>query len=289
MQPTLRQLQHFVAVAELAGFSAAADRLGITQPALSRSIAALEAGFGVRLLDRGRSGVRPTPTGRSLLAEARRLLNEAERLSANLTAMATGVGGSVTFGIGPLVAAIVLPGLLALFARTRPELTVRPLVQARDTLLADVLAGTSEFAMLSRGQEHGDPDVEVERIGGFRLGLFCRSGHPLPAGAPCSRRDIERYPVVTGAATGLPPELSPRIVCEDFHILRHVMFESDAIWLASDRIVADDLASGRARELPIDWHEAFLGQTDIVVAWPANRSVSPAGRAIIDAARTVLA
>jgi len=67
-----RRLRHFTVVAETLNFSRAAERLHIAQPALSTSIQKLEAELGVRLFDRGTSGVQLTTAGRAALLEARR-------------------------------------------------------------------------------------------------------------------------------------------------------------------------------------------------------------------------
>lgn len=73
-------MRALVAVVDAGGFTAAAATLGMSQPAVSHAIAALEAELGVMLLDRGRSGVRPTETGQRVVVEARAALAHVERL-----------------------------------------------------------------------------------------------------------------------------------------------------------------------------------------------------------------
>ena len=73
----MKQLKHFLAVADEGGISAAARRLGLTQPALSRQIKALEDDLGVTLLDRGARSFALTPAAETLMADARKLLEEA--------------------------------------------------------------------------------------------------------------------------------------------------------------------------------------------------------------------
>ncbi|QOT73384.1 LysR family transcriptional regulator [Sphingobium fuliginis] len=80
----IRKLRHIVALSQERHFGPAADRLGVTQSALTRSIQAAEAEIGLRLFDRGRDGVYPTRAGEALLADAVPLLRQMENLERNM-------------------------------------------------------------------------------------------------------------------------------------------------------------------------------------------------------------
>src|SRR5947207_10254542 len=105
----------FLAVAECGGFSRAAERLLISQPAISHQVAELERAVGVKLLDRLPRGVRPTQAGEALLGYARRIAGleeEAERTLRELRGLARGrllIGASLTVG------SYVVPKVLARF------------------------------------------------------------------------------------------------------------------------------------------------------------------------------
>src|SRR5262249_2130029 len=105
----LRSLRHATCLAEEGNYARAALRLNITQPALSRSIQALEAEVGLKLFDRNRSGVRPTAAGELLIAEGTRLLHDQQSLERQLVDMQTGALGDVAVGFGPLAASIIMP------------------------------------------------------------------------------------------------------------------------------------------------------------------------------------
>ena len=94
----LRRIRHFVALAETLNFRRAAERLHMAQPPLSVSIQKLEAELGVQLFDRESGGVRLTPTGRTVLAEARKLLFHGDQLREVARQAGEGTGGSLRIG-----------------------------------------------------------------------------------------------------------------------------------------------------------------------------------------------
>jgi LysR family hydrogen peroxide-inducible transcriptional activator len=110
--PTLRELQHFAAVAESASFARAAEACGLTQPAISRSVSRLEAALGVQLLERTTHYVRLTPFGETALAECRGILDRVvglKHLAARETAPLT---GRLRIGVIPTLCPYLLPYLL---------------------------------------------------------------------------------------------------------------------------------------------------------------------------------
>jgi DNA-binding transcriptional LysR family regulator len=117
-------LQHFVAVCEEGSIARAAAREAMVASALSKRMAALEAELGVPLLLRGRRGIAPTPAGEALLARARQVLGELQRLRAELGAFGQGVQGSVRVLASPSVLAEQLPEDLAAFIAAHPALRV---------------------------------------------------------------------------------------------------------------------------------------------------------------------
>jgi DNA-binding transcriptional LysR family regulator len=85
----LYQIKHFIAVAETGGFTKGAQRVAISQPAISASIAKLEAELDVKLLDRRRSPVVPTAAGARLLAAGKNILQSCNAVKAELKTIAT--------------------------------------------------------------------------------------------------------------------------------------------------------------------------------------------------------
>src|ERR671917_2334726 len=108
-----RQLAAFCAVVERKSFSQAAERLGVTQPAVSLQIRALEQRLGRQLLDRSGRRVEPTEAGRRLYRSAQRMLSLEEQLLEDVAAGAEGeLTGTLQIGASTGPAAIVIPLLL---------------------------------------------------------------------------------------------------------------------------------------------------------------------------------
>lgn len=116
----LRQLRTFLSIAELGSFSAAAERNGIAQPALSRQIQALEAEFGVRLFHRHGRGVRLTEEGQRLVTRAIVILREAEQARAELNSAHGPIQGELSFGVPPTVADVLSVPLIQKFRHLHP-------------------------------------------------------------------------------------------------------------------------------------------------------------------------
>src|SRR5688572_5549245 len=108
---SLRQLQYAVAVGDTLSFRRAAERCHVSQPSLSAQLAQLEDLLGVRLFERDRRGVLPTPAGKLVLERARRLLGEADDLLDAATRAADPLAGTLRIGVIPTIAPYLLPRL----------------------------------------------------------------------------------------------------------------------------------------------------------------------------------
>src|SRR5690349_3373432 len=121
-----RQLVAFCAVVERKSFSQAAERLGVTQPAVSLQIRSLEQRLGRRLLDRSGRRVEPTEAGLRLYASAQRLLALEEQLVEDVTGSDDGdLGGTLELGASTGPGGAVVPVLLCQFQELHPGVRVR--------------------------------------------------------------------------------------------------------------------------------------------------------------------
>lgn len=177
------QLDAFQAIVEAGGFSRAAKRLGVTQPALSQRIQQLEGGLGYRLFVRSPSGISVTEAGARLLryCEAKRALESEvlEDLEASVTSPGSAeLSGSVRVAAYSSTArSCVLPSLAPLFRENRLVVDVRVL-ETRE--LASVIAqGTAEVVIIDRVLSR--PDVEHEELGHEELVLVESAHHPTRA------------------------------------------------------------------------------------------------------------
>lgn len=141
-QIELRQLRHFIAVAEELHFGRAARRLHMTQPPLSQSIQALEAQLGAPLFARTRRSVALSPAGEALLPEALRILQQVGELPALAQKTAAGALGQLSIGFISIADYSVLPPVLREFRRACPEVAIR-LQEATTDVQLDLLAGAA--------------------------------------------------------------------------------------------------------------------------------------------------
>lgn len=171
----LKQLEHFVAVAETHSFTRAAEQLGMSQPGLSASIQALERGVGAELLERTTRRVLVTPAGDALLHSAQLVLGElatARRRIAGVVGLQT---GQLALGVVQTFTSIDVPAALAALHRRHPGIQI----SLREAPTADLL----------RGVELGDLDLAFAALDGTRL----------PDGLTASRSYSEEIAIVVGA------------------------------------------------------------------------------------------
>ncbi|GAA1278413.1 LysR family transcriptional regulator [Pseudonocardia aurantiaca] len=122
----LRQLRYLVTIADAGNIGRAATRLYVSQPALSYALKALETELGLRLFDRHRGGVTPTAAGRDVVAEARKALRQADRVSAAAERHRRGQTGVLRVGFAASGAAELTTRARAEFARRHPGVRVEP-------------------------------------------------------------------------------------------------------------------------------------------------------------------
>jgi DNA-binding transcriptional LysR family regulator len=147
--PTLRQLRTLLAVVETGGISAAARRLGITQPAASQQLRELERAVGVRLLDRAGGRSLPTAAGHAILPPARRALAGAADAAAAAAAFRSGDIGRVRIGTGATACIYLLPAVLAAAKRRMPGLEVIVATGNSSAMVQQVEAGDLDLALIT--------------------------------------------------------------------------------------------------------------------------------------------
>ena len=142
----------FLSVLEHGSFSAAGRELGMTQPAVSNHLHALEERFGVTLLTRG-GRLRATPAGESLARHARRVLAEISALETEM-ARHSGPRGRLVVGVSTTPGELLLPRLAAVFSARYPEVTLDVRVADTEEILATLLSREVEVAVVGRAVEH---------------------------------------------------------------------------------------------------------------------------------------
>ena len=287
MKFDLAKLTHVCAVARLKSFSRAAEELNITQPALSRSIAATEDQLGVRLFDRSRRGVTLTPAGKSAVEQAEALLAEARRFERHCRLIGSGESGRIAFGLGPMVASLILPTLVRNMVAERPHLHLKAEVKAPEALGQELNAGRLEIFFCARAQAPRTPNHEVETVGLLQISMIARAGHPLSKRRDVKMADLADWPIACAVEWPAAPRDGAAIICDNYHILREIVLEGDAVWITSPQMVADDLTAGRLVRLEVtDWP---VGTSEIVAVRLKRRSQSQIAAQLVEEVRGLIA
>jgi DNA-binding transcriptional LysR family regulator len=183
-----KQLQAFVAVVERRSFSQAAERLGVTQPAVSLQVQALEKRLGTRLLDRSGRRVEPTEAGLRLYRGAQRLLALEEEITIEVTSDAEGdLSGTFEVGASSGPGGVVLPRLLCEFAKHHPDLNIALTVSDTQTIVERVAERSLALGIVGAAPRHRA--VEYEPFFRDELVLACPPGHQF-AGRRISVDDL---------------------------------------------------------------------------------------------------
>lgn len=189
----LRQIEAFATVARVKSFTRAASVLHLTQPAVTRQIAALEESLGASLFDRLGRTVRLTAAGEAFLPRAEALLQGAGDARRAVREVARGDSGKLTLAASSTLAAYVVPGILREFRCAHPgiELALRTGLSAQirelvRTGLADVGLVTTEGEPLLA--EVGP--LEVHRLGRYETALVVPPGHPLAQNPSATPADL---------------------------------------------------------------------------------------------------
>ncbi|MFJ4293819.1 LysR family transcriptional regulator [Cupriavidus sp. NPDC089707] len=294
----LRKLRHVLVLAEELNFARAAMSLHLTQPALSRSIRALEDELGCQLFDRDGQGVRITPVGRQVAERARALLMDARSLQQEVDMMLRREVGHVRMGSGPLPLAALLPPVMAELAREHPRLRVEIENHSAAVLMQMLLDGVIEFFVADLSAFGEDSRIATRRLAEENIRAYCRANHPL-VGRPVVRpKDLLDYPILSGRRPAESEDslaryfgletarpLPMHLISDFVPLLISVTLESDAVLLAVNTAVRAELDGGSLVALnlspPLD--RVF----DIGIVSLAGWTLSPAAEWLIERLHSV--
>src|SRR4029453_13609847 len=194
-------IQAFVLIAELGGFQRAADKLLLTQTALTRRIQRLEGYLGLKLLDRTTRSLALTPVGREFLPQAKRLVEELTQSGEQLKDMSHASTGHVTIACLTSIASQRLPAILRAYALAHPRNRIDILDRTGTQVAEAVGQGHAEFGIAILPTREGDLTQEILVKDPFMV--FCLRSHPLSALKQARWTDLRGTDlVVFGEASG---------------------------------------------------------------------------------------
>ncbi|MBP7536596.1 MAG: LysR family transcriptional regulator [Ottowia sp.] len=261
-----RHLRHLLALAEHRHYARAADALHLTQPALTRSIQALEASLEAQLFDRGRGEVTPTAIGHLLLDYARDWALAAQEMVRDVQLAKGAELGALRIGAGPFAGASLVGLAVGRLSRQHPQLRVEIVIAPWQELPERLRARDIDLMLAELSQVQGLDAIEVTALKPHPPLTVCRAGHPLTALATPTLAELLAYPwagpqmpqaLQQRLAQALPPAARPqaasaqplRIVCDSAAVLKDVLLQSDAISMMPAFMVAAQLRSGELQAI----------------------------------------
>lgn len=207
---TLSGLRVAMAVAHTGSFTAAAERLGFTQSAVSRQVALMERAAGGPLFERHARGVRLSAAGEVLIRHAGAVLDEIDSANAELAGLHDRLAGRMAVGGFPTVTAALLPRALARLLAVHPALDVRIMEASSPTQLSALRRGRLAMAVVATGRGLPDHDLEGLRLSELRtgrgVGVAVPDAHPFAARDRVEPAELAGQAWVVGAGTGDAPE-----------------------------------------------------------------------------------
>lgn len=283
-------------LAETGSFSRSAERLFITQSALSRSIRTLEDELGGRLVDRIGKRNLLTPMGEAVVARARSLLLEAEELRRSARQFHEGPGGSIRVGLGSGPGALLMIPWLCQVARHHPQVRTQISRGATEAQLQMIRARQLDALVVDVRRVVPAPDLNIEWLAESRAGFICRSGHPLAGRRSVGIDAVLEFPI---ASTPLAdevvrllverygPRANPRVMtrleCEDVGSLVETACRTDAVFLGIVAAAREGLQRGELVELQLE--PALQGLARFGFVTLKGRTEAPAMRYFRDFVR----
>ena len=255
---TLVQLRHLIELAHSGSFSKSAVKLHLTQPALSRSIKALEGELGQALFDRIGRKNELTPFGLHIVQRARVLVDEANELRLTSQQLQKGEVGQLRIGMGSGPGAMLMTPLLMLMAQEHPQAHI-DISRGSTTLLVQALRDRLLDALiLDIRSLQPATDLKVEALQEMVGTFMCRKQHPLAKKRSVTFEMLQAYPVASTPLSdevarllmerfgpGAHPDVLVNLRCEEISSLLEVARHSDTVVLTI-RAAAPDLV-----ELPL--------------------------------------
>jgi len=297
----LKLLHQALMLERYRNFARAAAALHLTQPALSRSIAGLEAALGEKLFNRTRQGVEPTSFGQMLLTRARPLLDGAAELERDFKLLRGLQFGELRVGAGAYAAELSAGQAAGQLMNRHSKLRVELTTSDPQSLIIGLLEHRLDLAVIELSLAERETGLATEALPEHPACFFCRTGHPLAGQPNLQLAQVMTFPYV---GTRMPPRVAgsflqlakvgridadtgdylPPVTVHSIQVAKEVVLKSDAIGAAPLALLAREIRAGQLIALPLrqDWLHTRYG-----FVYLRERLLSPAAQAFMAELRTV--
>jgi len=304
---TLAQLRTFCTVARLNSFSRAAEKLHLTQPAVSAQVVALEDALKVKLFDRVGKKVSLSESGRTALAAAEEILERVSRLDQELADLRELKAGRVVIGASQVVGVYLLPELLARFRGQYPGIEIGVRVETAKRVIDMLVEGVLDVALVGEGSPIREERIAVKPILRDELVLIVPSNHVFAQMKSVPPESLRQMPFVlprrdSASSESLMEQLAAAGIAPDsvmelgnIGAVKRAVEAGLGISIVSRIAVAHELEDGRLRpvklrglklerQISICWHHGkpFSKATEAFIGF-VNRDVQGTAKAVVAA------
>src|SRR5579859_5862755 len=282
----LAAMEAFVLVVDSGSFSAAARRLNVGQPAISKSVAQLEDRLGVKLLVRSTRGLAPTEAGLNFYERARRSIEEADEAELAARGAGRGLSGKLRICAAVTFARIHLMPRLPVFLARHPDLEMEVVLDDRNIDL--VQEGTDVALRMGR---LADTALTARRLATTHHAVVGTAAYFARAGEPASPGDLIAHEAVIYSQRGsgavwtfqrdgaeLAVTVRGRLHVTAAEGVRAAVLADAGIAIASEWMFAPELAAGTVKAVLQDWD---LPPMDLWAVYPAGRTATTKARTFV--------
>ncbi|RQT65788.1 LysR family transcriptional regulator [Burkholderia cepacia] len=279
-------METYISVVEAGSFSAAAKRLKLGQPAVSKSIAQLEERLGVRLLLRSTRGLTPTDAGQRFYEHARRAIEEVELAEHVARDASTGLSGVLRISAAVTFARLHILPALKTFLDRHPNLQIDIVLDDRTI---DLLEMGVDVAL--RMGSLDDSTMTARRIAQSRRLVVGTPAYLAEAGVPKTPADLSQHQVIVYSLRGggeswafsqqgkeVAVVVSGRVSVSAAEGIRTTVLGGIGLAIASEWMFSPELADGTVQAVLTDWE---LPSIDLWAVFPAGRLMSAKARAFV--------
>ncbi|MBN9412260.1 MAG: LysR family transcriptional regulator [Burkholderiales bacterium] len=207
---TLNELEVFLQIAETRSFRQAAERMHVSQPALSRTLQSAEWKLSARLFDRNTRRVELSSAGQELLPIATRVLSEFRGSLSDLSEFIAGRRGRVAVASLPSAAAALLPSAIALFGKTHPQVMIDLQPFPAEKVQDLVRDGHVDLALSIRPAD--ERELSYEPLIRDEFVLICPADHALAASRSAGWAEFARHPYITSGTVTSVRHIADRVL-----------------------------------------------------------------------------